>query len=319
MVFPDATLKTERVTTVFHVFSQFLQFIIHNLATLLRQTNPANDELVQEIFAIYMLLKRVQTHLDRFANTLIAWQTSFYHGSRWSAFHLHLEKLRRILVLLNDDLSGLIYHQNPQRDRDTEIYLGYQLRGTLPGDRADESSKSVFGVWLDILHQNQQGRLCGWVSNYSQTQGQTLDAFGKPIFFPDVTDRLIFIPPYSLLLPTITLTADLSDRNQSHWRRNIQPDLLYVKLSESQEQLLTDLLQFLPEFPPDFPIELPPQEISNLNGTRYAVMLQVPQQNAEMEQLITAIAEDVARCRTALTDLAETIKEIVGDRVELLL
>ena len=294
---------------MFQLFTQFLAFIIQNLEEYIIENSPVNDEILRHIFGIYTLINRINLTLDKFIDVIEVWQRDFYHGAAWSGSHFCISTLHNLMVLINNDLRhliDLICSQNSPTSPELRNLLNYQFLGDPYCSKVD-----VFDIWMRIIKRNANDRFCGWISHYSDTEGKTLDVYGKTNYFlPLVERRTLFIPNYSLLLLEVKATSSLENLSQSQWAKNI--NIYGQTLPEWQGYAL----KFLPEFPPKFPIEM--EGYTSLKDNHYALMIEVPRQEEIVTNIITSIKKDIAAFYQPCRRFKNTLQIAIQDRIEII-
>lgn len=255
------------------LYLKFLSYIIHNLiehlATLKDETN------FQNIFQTYMLFQRLTHHVEGFSRVLAVWQKDRCHGGAWSGCQGSLRLINHAMHLLDEDLWRVVGSLSSEE----KMILRCKLRGGPIITKFD-----IFDIWMGIIERNAVEHFCGWLSNHS---GQEVS-------------RTIYIPEYSLLLPTVQRTSELNDFTQSGWRQ-IDFDFLGV----IDEKLNRQALTFLPELPPELPLNS--EEYTRLGKSAYSKALVVPQQEQELIEIINGIQRDVAVFRLTVNKLRDTL------------
>ncbi|AFZ13040.1 hypothetical protein Cri9333_2165 [Crinalium epipsammum PCC 9333] len=248
---------------MFNIFVEFILFIISNVEEFISPNELVEYELLKQIFAIYTLIKRLDQKMNKFVSILNFWQQDFYYGGDWSEAHSQLDKIYAIMDLLGEDLQKLIDIPNLKLGSEKHQLLRYKLRGYIYLSKTD-----IFEIWIRIIQNNINGKFCGWIRHYPQTEVKTL-----------------FFPEYSILLPNVKRTSEINDVSQSQW---IKEELWAINYFPNElPTWYWQTLKFLPEFPPKFPIQMQGYTCLN-NVTNYALMIEVPKQEELMTGIIKA-------------------------------
>jgi len=256
------------------LFLEFVSYITRNLAEYV--TTASDNAIHKRILHIYMLLDRIAHNLDRFAQVLIFWQQHTCEGGAWAGAHECISIIDHILHILGNDLNNLISSQKLEAGINRCKFRGGPAL----------SKFDVFDVWTQIVHRNAVERFCGWVSDHSGNHVR----------------RTIYIPNYSLLLPTFERTSQLSDTSKSQWKQ-IDFDCLEVIAADLNQRALS----FLPELPPEFPIN--GQEFNRLAKPTYAQIIKVPAQEQEIIEIVARIQNSISSFRVTTNELRD---ELVG-------
>lgn len=255
------------------LFLEFLSYIAHNLSEYI--TASDDEATYRRVLYIYTLLDRLVLNFERFSEDLSYWQQHACEGGAWAGAHGRIGVIDHALHLLGEDLNDLI---GVFRSVENGIKR-CQFRGGPALSKFD-----VFDIWEQIIHRNAVDRFSGWISDHS----------GEHV------KRTIYIPNYSLLLPTVQRTSQLGDISQSQW---MQVDFEY--LDTTAPDLNRRALTFLPELPPEFPINS--QEFNRLAKPAYAKMIEVPSQDQELIQTIETVRHSISGFRIAIHELRDEL------------
>lgn len=266
-----------------NLFFRFLSHIVHNLIEYISTDEIKDKENFQAIFEVYILLRRIADNFERFAQVLPLWQQSEYHGSHWSRCQNYISLANHVLHLLDQDLTDIIFTRTFKDGRyaitlEEAERLSFIFRG---GPRLPKFS--VFDIWGMIVNVNATENFCGWIRDKRGPQWQ----------------KTIFVPNYSLLLPSVQRISELTELKQSYWQYNVDFDYLQRRFPTY------DGLDYLPELPPKFPIES--QERTLLGRPEYAVTIIVPQQDQGMTEIIKTIQKDTATFHLTIRDLRQAL------------
>jgi hypothetical protein len=206
-----------------NLFLEFLSYIVNNLIEYVAVLT--DEETFQNVFRAYLLFNRMTSYLEEFSHELTVWQKDRCHGRAWSECQEELLLINYVMHLLDADLKKII----GPLDSEKKAILRSKIRGG-----PIISKQDIFHIWMEIIERNAVEYFCGWVSDHR----------GKEV------TRTVYFPNYSLLLPSVQRTSDLSDFNQSRWRQIIW----FEYFDAIDEKLNYQSLTFLPEFPAEFPI-----------------------------------------------------------------
>jgi hypothetical protein len=267
------------------LFLKFLSYLIHNL---IEYSATLKDEATfQAILRTYTLFSRIAYYLDGFSRVLAVWQKDRCHGSAWSGCQGSLRLINHVMHLLDSDLwqvIGLLASEE-------EMILRGKLRGGPIMTKFD-----VFDIWVGLIKRNAIEHFCGWISDHSSQE----------------VTRTVYIPNYSLLLPTVKLTSELTDFTQSQWRQ-----IWFELLDRIDENLNRRALTFLPELPPELPINS--KEYTRLGKSVYTRAIIIPQQEQELIEIINEVQRDVAEFQITVNSLRDTLIAQVTNEPEKLL
>jgi hypothetical protein len=255
------------------LFLEFLSYITHNLREYVNTSN--DDAIYRKVLYVYTLLDRITFNFEKFSEILVYWQQHVCEGGAWSGAQGRIGTIDHTLHLLGEDLNDLIgvYRSDEEGIKRCKFRGGPVL-----------SKFDVFDIWAQIIRRNAVDRFSGWISDHS----------GKQV------KRTIYIPNYSLLLPTIQRTSQLGDVSQSQW---IQVDFEF--LDKIAPDLNRQALSFLPELPPEFPINS--QEFNRLAKPAYAKMIEVPSRDQELILLIEIAQHSIAGFRSVVQELRDEL------------
>lgn len=266
-----------------NLFFLFLSHIIHNLIEYTSTDEIKDKENFQAIFEVYILLRRIADNFERFGQVLPLWQQSEYYGGHWSKCQNYISLANHALHLLDQDFADIIFPQTFKDGRyattfeeSERLYFIFYGGPPLPKFK-------VFDIWKNLIKINATENFCGWIRNKRRPQWQ----------------KTIFIPNYSLLLPSVQRTSELTDLKQSYWQYNVDFDYLQRRFPTY------DGLDYLPELPPKFPIES--QERTLLERPEYAVIVVVPQQDQVVSEIIKTIQKDTATFRVTISNLRQVL------------
>lgn len=281
---------------MFKIFVNFLEFIISNIEEFIFQNEPVENESLQQIFSIYTLFKLLDQKMNIFASELQHWQQGFYQGASWSGIHVTFKRIHAIMMLLMDDLEKLINIQNLKLCSDEHQLLRHKLRGYIYF-----SIRDTWNIWTEIIQQNISKTFCNWISYYSDEKN-----------FSNAIKRTIIFPEYSILLPNVKPTSELDDIFQSQWKE----ELSAIKHFPYVPRWYGYALKFLPEFPPKFPLEV--SENTKLIAFKsYTLMVEVPQQEQMMTDIITSIAKSVLNFHQSVNHFKHILETAMQNRMNL--
>lgn len=263
-----------------NLFLKFLSHLIHNLIEY--SATLKDEDTFQAVVRTYTLFSRLVYYLDGFSRVLAVWQKDRCEGGAWSGCQGDLRLINHVMHLLDSDLWEAVGPLASEK----KLILRCKLRGGPIIAKFD-----IFDIWMGIIEQNAVEHFCGWVSDHS---GQ------------EVT-RTVYIPNYSLLLPTVKWTSELTDFTQSQWRQ-IDFDFLGAVDAGLNHKALT----FLPEFPPEFPIDKEKHTrqgrgVHALERSAYTKAITVPQQEQELIEIINGIQRDIAEFRVMVNSLRDAL------------
>jgi len=265
-----------------NLFLKFLSYIVNNLIG--HVTTRKDENTFQQVFHTYMLINRMTSYLEEFSAELAVWQKDRCHGGAWSDCQRDLQLINHAMHLLDADLIKI---SGPLDSEEKAI-----LRSKIRGGPIISKPVDTFDIWVKIIEQNAVDYFCGWVSDHS----------GQEVI------RTIYIPKYSLLLPNVRRTSELSDFNQSQWRLQLS----FEHLNAIGEKLNYQAMTLLPELPAELPIDS--EKPALLKNSFYAKRIIVPKEEQELIEIINGIQRQVAEFRGVINSLrdvliAQTINE----------
>lgn len=234
-----------------------------------------DEDTFQNLVHTYMLLHRLARYLEGFSRVLVVWQKDRCHGAAWSGCQGNLRLINHVMHLLNKDLWEVI----GPLDSDEKMILRGKLRGGPLLAKFD-----VFDIWVKIIEWNAVDSFCGWLSDHS----------GREV------TRTVYIPNYSLLLPIIKRTSELTDFTQSQWQQ-----IDFEFLGAIAENLNRQALTFLPELPLELPINS--EKRTGLGKSAYTRAITVPQQEQELIEIINGVEREVTEFRLAVNNLRDAL------------
>lgn len=255
------------------LFLEFLSYVTHNLTEYVAASN--DEATYRKILYIYTLLDRIALDFERFSETLTFWQQRVCEGGAWSGVQGRINAIDHALYLLGEDLNDLIGVFRSEEDGIKRC----KFRGGPILSKFD-----VFDIWRQIIHRNAVDKFSGWISDHN----------GKQV------KRTVYIPNYSLLLPTVRRTSQLDNLSHSQW---MQVDFEF--LDTIAPDLNRRALTFLPELPVEFPINS--QQFTRLAKPAYNKMIEVPAQDQELIQIIEIAAHSIAEFRDVVQELREEL------------
>lgn len=222
-----------------------------------------------------MLFQRLTYYLEEFSRILTFWQRNRCEGGAWSGCQARLRLINHVMHLLDENLWRVIGSLSSEE----KMILRSKLRGGPIMAKFD-----IFDIWIEIIGRNAVEHYCGWLSDH---RGQEVS-------------RTIYIPNYSLLLPSVQRTSELTDFSQSQWQQ-----IWFDRLGIIDENLNRQALTFLPELPAENPINS--NKYARLEKSVYARAITVPQQEQELIEIINGIQKDVAIFRLTVNKLRDAM------------
>jgi hypothetical protein len=221
------------------------------------------------------MFQRVACYLEGFSRALSVWQKNRCHGGAWSGCQKNLRLLNHAIHLLDSDLWGVVGHLGSEE----KMILRCKLRGGPFIAKFD-----IFDIWLRLVERNAVEGFCGWLSDHTTEE----------------VSRTVYFPNYSILLPVVQRTSELTDFTESQWQQ-IDFEFLDIKA----ESLNRQALEFLPELPSEYPINT--EKYTGLEKPFYNKVIVVPQQEEELIEIVEKARKNIAEFRTAVDTLRDTL------------